>query len=548
MTMPVNPILQSLPLLASVLGRRYGVTVRIGGTEAYTDGTVIQLPALPAQHDETFAGLVRGYADHEAAHIRHTDFSVCKLARSPLEKHIWNTFEDWRVENAMAAIYPGCRGNFRWLIRHCFLQQKPIVSKEKAILILDWLLLTVRSWDEPALAVQCEALAHALDARWPWLRLHLEAVLHTMRGHCPDSAACLDYARQVIDVLQTATRETGLNTEKSGIIRGKIHDRSVANEASSRIPLQNGAKPTNDLVMQPSSSQEPDAQSLQELLAISADALPVDLGQRVGQTLSARVHVEPANALLSVAREGHKYLSGLSPDQLRDTKLATNGMAARFHGLLQAAHLTRCGSGRRGRVDTRSLHKIATHDPKVFLRNIQRPGINTAVHILLDCSGSMRKRMTLACQATYAVARALERTGINIGVTAFPAEFCPNAGWTTLKPIVRHGHKLHADFGLAAGGQTPLGPALWWVMQEMQPLQEHRKIVLIMTDGEPDCTVTASEAIQATERIGMELYGVGIMSSAIQQLLPGTSTTIWELSELAPAMFSLLRKALIPTT
>jgi nitric oxide reductase activation protein len=85
-------------------------------------------------------------------------------------------------------------------------------------------------------------------------------------------------------------------------------------------------------------------------------------------------------------------------------------------------------------------------------------------------------------------------------------------------------------------------------MQEMQPLQEHRKIVLIMTDGEPDCTVAASEAIQTAERIGMELYGVGIMSSAIQQLLPGTSTTIWELPELAPAMFSLLRKALVPTT
>lgn len=265
MTMPVNPILQSLPLLASVLGRRYGVTVRIGGTEAYTDGNVIQLPALPAQHDETFAGLVRGYADHEAAHIRHTDFSVCKQARSPLEKHIWNTFEDWRVENAMAAIYPGCRGNFRWLIRHCFLQQKPIVSKDKAILILDWLLLTVRSWDEPALAVQCEALALTLDARWPWLRFHLEAVLHAMRGHCPDSAACLDYARQVIDVLQTATRETGLNTEKSGIIRGKAHNRDVADEASSRIPLQNGAKPMNDSVVQPSSSHESDAQPLREL-------------------------------------------------------------------------------------------------------------------------------------------------------------------------------------------------------------------------------------------------------------------------------------------
>lgn len=36
-----------LPLLASVLGNQYGVTVEIGGSEAYTDGKTIHLPALP---------------------------------------------------------------------------------------------------------------------------------------------------------------------------------------------------------------------------------------------------------------------------------------------------------------------------------------------------------------------------------------------------------------------------------------------------------------------------------------------------------------------
>ncbi len=30
-------VMRSLPLVASVLGRKYGVTVTIGGTEAYTD-------------------------------------------------------------------------------------------------------------------------------------------------------------------------------------------------------------------------------------------------------------------------------------------------------------------------------------------------------------------------------------------------------------------------------------------------------------------------------------------------------------------------------
>ena len=41
-------IMDCLPLLASVLGNQYGVTVEIGGTEAYTDGSTIHLPADPA--------------------------------------------------------------------------------------------------------------------------------------------------------------------------------------------------------------------------------------------------------------------------------------------------------------------------------------------------------------------------------------------------------------------------------------------------------------------------------------------------------------------
>lgn len=568
--MRANPILQSLPLLASVLGRRYGITVRIGGTEAYTDGKIIQIPALPTQHDDTFNGIVRGYIDHEAAHIRHTDFAMCKLARSPLEKHLWNTFEDWRVENSMAATYPGCRSNFRWLIRHCFLKTPPVVHNDKATLILDWLLLMVRSWDEPDLCKYCEALASAIDTRWPWLRLHLEVILHTMRGHCPDSGACLDYARQVIDVLKTAASTYAQDRQKSQSSCPKPPGRKGKKQDNSSDPMQIGQQPESEIIMKKSqgvpegapSSLQPDSKSmrvpfslkpedaegLENLLQLPVDALPKDLGTRIGSALTATAKADPAITATVVAREGYKFVSVLAPDAIREAKRATNGMAARFHGLLQAAHLARSGSARRGRLDTRSLHKIAGHDPRVFLRHIQRPGINTAVHILLDCSGSMCKRIALACQATYAVAKALDRTGINVGVTTFPAEFRDGTEWNSLKPLVRHGQKIHTHFSLASGGQTPLGPALWWVMQEMIQLKEDRKIILIMTDGEPDCVTAAEDAMQMATRLGVELYGIGIMSASIQGLLPRTSTVIWELPELAPAMFGLLRQALLPRT
>jgi hypothetical protein len=73
---PENPIkhkdiIKSLPLLASILGRKYGVRVEIGGDTAHTDGTTIHLPGLPVSMDGTTLGLIRGYTDTPGrGHIR----------------------------------------------------------------------------------------------------------------------------------------------------------------------------------------------------------------------------------------------------------------------------------------------------------------------------------------------------------------------------------------------------------------------------------------------------------------------------------------------
>ena len=141
-------VMRSLPLVASILGRKYGVQVEMGGADAYTDGSVIHLPALPGDVPDTLLALARGYVDHEAAHIRDTDFLALKQAGlSPLETHVWNILEDWRVEHKLASIFPGCRQNFDWLIRHIFDSDGQDQFVEPRAAVLNWILLEVRSWD-----------------------------------------------------------------------------------------------------------------------------------------------------------------------------------------------------------------------------------------------------------------------------------------------------------------------------------------------------------------------------------------------------------------
>jgi hypothetical protein len=157
----------------------------------------------------------------------------------------------------------------------------------------------------------------------------------------------------------------------------------------------------------------------------------------------------------------------------------------------------------------------------------------------------------MTTQVCHAVATALDAIdGINMGVTAFPAGSPSDGGngndqGPTICPILAHGERMHDRFAVSATGCTPLGEALWWTLQQVVPLAESRKVILILTDGDPDSFNVALDAIEEGRRFGVEIYGLGITSEAITKLLPDHSRTINDLSELAPAMFGMLRGALI---
>jgi Cobalamin biosynthesis protein CobT. len=143
-------VLNCLPLLASILGDRYGVQVRIGGKEACTNGKVIHLPSLPIDCEPELLALARSFVDHESGHIRYTDFSVLQAANlDPVTFNLFNCLEDWRVEKKLSGIFPGCRENLNWLIRRFFVEQaQPRAGDDSpALAVLDYVLLTVRAWN-----------------------------------------------------------------------------------------------------------------------------------------------------------------------------------------------------------------------------------------------------------------------------------------------------------------------------------------------------------------------------------------------------------------
>lgn len=217
-----------------------------------------------------------------------------------------------------------------------------------------------------------------------------------------------------------------------------------------------------------------------------------------------------------------------------------------------AAPFTRNHPSRHGKIDASRLYRLFTGETKLFVKHGEKQGINTAIHILLDASGSMRgKKMYLASHACYALASALYNIkDVSIAVTAFPGGIKYLSGndctWKTVAPILLYKARLHNRFAVSCNGYTPMAEALWWIMPQMRQLQENRKIILIISDGIPDNIEEAKNAVAAHRSNGHEVYGIGIEHHALEQMLTGKyAKTIYNLNGLAPAMFDILRTAML---
>lgn len=537
----MNPkhIIKSLPLLASVLGRKYGVQVRIGGDNAFTNGKIIQLPSLPLDCDETLLGLIRGLIDHESAHIRDTDFAALKAANlTPLEKHIWNTIEDWRAENVLSAIYPGCRENFQWLIKHFFLP-KATKRKQKAqhpdpaMLILEWLLITVRSWDVVELNEECDYLRAAAEMHYPGLTHEIEPYLRLIPQNCSSTLDAFGFACEIANII---TKYARLMAQLQCQQQNQAGQGSVPPDPSAQ---QDGLDPAQAL------------QSLQNILSAGAGGiLPGDIGDKLKEAVTSAC--SQSGEHLQVAVVTRKHTGQLPQNDLDTSRQSTTALRTRLQALMQSTRSVRNHSGYVGTLNIHKLHSLAVGNAKVFLRKGERIAVNTAVHILIDSSGSMNvTEMQLASQACFAVASALQSIkGISVGVTTFPGargvyEGSQREHWQTVTPILRHGEKMHTKFTMSGAGNTPLDSALWWALQQLHPMPEPRKIILIITDGQPDDSQLAKTAINEAGKFGVEVYGIGIANASILSLLPDTSSVINNIQELAPSMFGAMQRALI---
>lgn len=512
--------------------------------------------------EEEMLGLINGYIDHEAAHIRFTDFQAVKAANlSPTGFFIWNAIEDWRIEHELVKRYPGCRRHFDWLIRHMFMEQEQGKDGEMpSFPVLNYILLTLRSWDVPDLVAQCDEYAAVISGLWGSLKEDLDAILGDIPDHCRSTHDSISFTHRILHLLEQKSKEEhsapnhndsaqhsdskdNASQRKQEAVHTSAdnHQPDPSRTYSSTISSDSTNPSSSHSTPAIPDSDKPQRQNLlKQCLEATADELPENFDEKLSAQLTANANTTHGMRLAVVSPTQTNPL----PDALlKETQTASRAMGMKLQALLQAQTLKRNSPGRRGRIDGHHLYRLSTSNPRIFLQSNPVEDTDTAVHILLDSSASMSSDMELATAACYAVATALTRIpGINVGITTFPGQQTTDL-LPTVFPLKRHGERLR-PMSVQASGSTPLAEALCWVATQMVPLKEKRKLILLITDGEPDDYILATQTIRRLRASNFEIGGIGIQSRALEYLLP-SSESISTLNELAPALYRILHEKLV---
>ena len=117
MSMKGSTLMQESTKVAGVFGNQRDIKVRFKGDTAMTNGKEIILPMVDEHKEfsEEATAVTRGYLDHEAAHIKHTEMACMKECVDDKERGCLNFLEDARIERLSAEEYQGAASNLATL-------------------------------------------------------------------------------------------------------------------------------------------------------------------------------------------------------------------------------------------------------------------------------------------------------------------------------------------------------------------------------------------------------------------------------------------------
>lgn len=598
---------------AGIFGRNKDLSVVFEGDRAYTDGKEIVLPSLPQglEFSKDVAMAFRGYLDHEAGHNRHTDIeSVMKYADHNSEQafHIWNALEDMWLERRVMEEYPGAEKNLRSLASQVSEKELEnmkanldIFSSYTADAVINSILRAGRrsplNYGGDANNTMYDMMP---DKFKEWGNKWVEEV-----HKCKNSTEIFNLALQIEKLLEETTNMkpqpkngegedenkgsgSGLDGEPSEftydpngdpcegkspngkgekLVKGELKGKDSKGKAMVSKPINEFAKEfiqhQTDIHM-----KAPEAAGLTKYRVLTTRFDEV-YDRTKPATRKAKVHDLMQEATAVDYEEIKNTLGG-----------TVNTMKARLRRALLAKETRDWDFAREhGRLDSKKLVAGSLGSPTVYKQRKERLEMDTAVHLLIDLSGSMAGgKIKVAAEAAIAFSECLEGTQIKYQITGFS-----NYGWNQefrkiydkaeksgkvfhrTEPLNLFRYKKFSEslqvakgsisaISRSAGGNNSDYDAINWATQELKIRPEKRKILLVFSDGQPANDMLNShnygileralkEGIDNAGKSGVECVGIGILTEHVKRLYP-KSVSIGSVEELSGATFTQLSNLL----
>ncbi|WP_336479339.1 VWA domain-containing protein [Escherichia coli] len=548
-----HPLKNALPIVAAAYGEKFGVKVLIQGQDAFTDGERIVIPTANPD-DPHYQQIAWGYLAHEAAHIRHTNFDMVQKASSkPIRKALLNIIEDVRIENELAKDYPGTRRSISQVIEYMVDTQQMCVPEqlEPASNLQAWLLFRLRCHflGQKSLTPLYQAVDERVRQLFPAAAMSRLSAMLTAVPSLASTGEVLKLVDAIVAMLEEESRPPQDESDADG---GDDIGQDASNDSNSSSDSQTpeiDSSATGDAAETGDSDHSDQADNLRQALEASAAQFEPDTFAQVAEVLSEQA-------------EGHQGVTPLSLPQAEQAMLGDEAILtlsasesaqirARLRGMVQSSQDNRNHAKRHGlRVATHRLAASQAGESRLFIQRQPRIAPNAAVHLLVDISGSMgkpigegnRKYFHVANEAALALAMALEGIpGVVPAVSYFPGIHQEVSIALLPKQSVRH---RAACFDQKPRGCTPMAQAMWFAANSLLAQKQKRKLMIVLTDGDPDDWAATHDIVDRCRRSGFELLGIGIQTRSVEKFFP-QSIVINDVKDLKRELFEVTQQLLI---
>ena len=548
-----HPLKNALPIVAAAYGEKFGVKVLIQGQDAFTDGERIVIPTANPD-DPHYQQIAWGYLAHEAAHIRHTNFDMVQKASSkPIRKALLNIIEDVRIENELAKDYPGTRRSISQVIEYMVDTQQMCVPEqlEPASNLQAWLLFRLRCHflGQKALTPLYQAVDERVRQLFPAAAMSRLSAMLTVVPSLASTGEVLKLVDAIVAMLEEESRPPQDESDAdNGNDMGQDASNDSNNSSDSQTP-ETGSSAMGDAAETGDSDSSDQADNLRQALEAGAAQFEPDTFAQVAEVLSEQA-------------EGHQGVTPLSLPQAEQAMLGDEAILtlsasesaqirARLRGMVQSSQDNRNHAKRHGlRVATHRLAASQAGESRLFIQRQPRIAPNAAVHLLVDISGSMgkpigegnRKYFHVANEAALALAMALEGIpGVVPAVSYFPGIHQEVSIALLPKQSVRH---RAACFDQKPRGCTSMAQAMWFAANSLLAQKQKRKLMIVLTDGDPDDWAATHDIVDRCRRSGFELLGIGIQTRSVEKFFP-QSIVINDVKDLKRELFEVTQQLLI---